>query len=188
MTESDLDAWVAMIDGRFTAARDEWFKQAEQSDTNAPFALPRAARASLLARDASGAREAIARLDALGVRGQVLDIERQAIGAGIDGLDGRTKDAIAGFRAAMAAWREGGVLWDEAWTAWCALAVLGADHPEVATMGREARGILVKLGAKAVIAHFDALLGDSAGADDGGVGTPDAAPAATRDAEVPEPA
>ena len=110
------------------------------SDTNAPFALPRAGRASLLARDASGAREAIARLDATGVRGQVLDIERQGIGAGIDGLDGRTKDAIAGFRAAMAAWREGGVLWDEAWTAWCALAVLGTDHPEVVTMGREGAG------------------------------------------------
>ena len=120
MTEEDLDAWVAMLDGRFAAARDAWFKQAEISDTNAPFALPRAGRASLLARDASGAREAIARLDATGVRGQVLDIERQAIGAGIDGLDGRTKDAIAGFRASMAAWREGGVLWDEAWTAWCA--------------------------------------------------------------------
>ncbi len=136
----------------------------------------------------SGAREAIARLDALGVRGQVLDIERQAIGAGIDALDGRTKDAIAGFRAAMAAWRDGGVLWDEAWTAWCALAVLGADHPEVVTMGREGRGILVKLGATAVIAHFDRLLGDSAGADDDGVDTADATPASTRDAEVAEPA
>ena len=83
------------------------------------------------------------------------------IGAGIDGLDGRTKDAIAGFRAAMAAWRDGGVLWDEAWTAWCALAVLGTDHPEVVTMGREGRAILVKLRANAVIAHFDRLLGDA---------------------------
>ena len=185
MTAADLDAWVAMLDGRFAAARDEWFKQAEQSDTNAPFALPRAARASLLGRDASGAREAIARLDALGVRGQVLEIERQAIGAGIDGLDGRTKESIAGFRAAMAAWRDGGVLWDEAWTAWCALAVLGTSHPEIVTLGREGRAILVKLGANAVIAHFDRLLGDATdGAGDDGV----ASPAPTRAAEVGEPA
>ncbi len=176
-TASDLDAWVAMVEGRYPAARDDWFKQAEQSDTNAPFALPRAARAALLARDAAGAREAIARLDAMGVRGQVLDIERQAIGAGIDALEGRTTEAIAGFRAAMAAWRDGGVLWDEAWTAWCALETLGSDQAEVRKIGWRGREIAVELGAAPVVAHLDALLGESSGPDahEGGAATAGAA-------------
>ena len=44
-------------------------------------------------------------------------------------------------------------------------------------MGREGRAILVKLGAKAVIAHFDRLLGDAAGAGDDGVDDRGATPA-----------
>jgi hypothetical protein len=55
-------------------------------------------------------------------------------------------------------------------------------------MGREGRGILVKLGAKGVIAHFDRLLGDAAGGGDDGDGDADATPVSTRDAEVAEPA
>ena len=68
------------------------------------------------------------------------------------------------------------------------LAVLGTDHPEVVTMGREGRGILVKLGAKAVITHFDTLLGDAAGGGDEDGREADASPVSTEGASVAEPA
>jgi len=88
----------------------------------------------------------------------------------------------------MASWREGGVLWDEAWTAWCALATLGADHAEIRKIGRRGREIAVELGAAPVVAHFDAWLGAAAGTGDDGVDDAGVTAAPTRDAEVGEPA
>ena len=55
-------------------------------------------------------------------------------------------------------------------------------------MGREGRAILVKLGANAVIAHFDRLLGDAAAGSGDDEHEHDASAAPTHAAEVAEPA
>ncbi len=100
---ADMEAWVALADGAFAKARDAWLTQAEASDTNAPFALPRAGKSAVLAGDAAGARDALDRLTLNGTRGRVIDIERLTIEAGIAAIDGRTSEAVSAFRVALAA-------------------------------------------------------------------------------------
>ena len=86
------------------------------SALNAPYVLPRAAGMALLARDATHARLALERMVATGAHGRAIDMDRTAIRAGLAALDGSTQEAIAGFRAAIAGWRDLGLPWDEAMT------------------------------------------------------------------------
>ena len=79
----DLRGWSALAGGDFAAARDAWLRQGDGSDTNAPFAYPRAGMAALLAHDAAGALDALERLTLNGTRGRVIDVERTTIDAGI---------------------------------------------------------------------------------------------------------
>ena len=86
------------------------------SAVNAPYVLPRAAGMALLARDAAHARLARERMVATGAHGRAIDMDLAAVRAGLAALDGSTQEAIAGFRAAIAGWRDLGLPWDEAMT------------------------------------------------------------------------
>ena len=180
--------WVAMIDGRFAAARDEWFKQAEASHTT-----PRSRF-----RERPGRRSSVATPPghAKPSRGwtppaSAARSSRSSARASARGSTASTAIRRVDRRLPRARWPRGAtldVLWDEAWTAWCALAVLGTDDPEVVTMGREGSGHPVKLRANAVIAHFDRLLGDAIGDDEQDDRERATAPVASEAAEVVEPA
>ena len=163
-TASDLDGWVALSAGAFAQARDAWLTQAADSDTNAPFALPRAGKSALLARDAAGARETLDLLTLNGTRGLVLDVERVTIEAGIAAIEGRTGEAVAGYRLALGRWAEMGLPWDQAWAAWTAVVVLGPTVPEARAWGAASRPILEQLGARPLLALLDDALRDPDGA------------------------
>ena len=169
----DLQAWVSLAEGRDAAARDGWMRQAAASDTNAPFALPRAGKAAILAGDATGAREALDNLTLNGTRGRVIDIERETIEAGVAALEGRTDDAVARYRAALATWGEMGLPWDQAWAAWTAVASLGTEVPEARAWGAAARSILAQLGAAPLVGRLDEALGadDPGSSPKGALGT-----------------
>jgi hypothetical protein len=156
-------------------------RQAAASDTNAPFALPRAGKAAILAGDATGAREALDSLTLNGTRGRVIDIERETIEAGIAALEGRTDDAVARYRAALSTWGEMRLPWDQAWAAWAAVASLGTDVPEARAWGAAARSILAQLGAAPLVERLDVALGG----DDVG-SSPKSALASTQHGEVSE--
>ena len=181
-TAGDIRAWAALAEGRFEAARDGWMAQAAASDTNAPFALPRAARVAVMAGDAAGAREALDLLTLNGTRGHVIDVERLTIAAGIAAIEGQTEDALTGFHAAISEWHEMGLPWDQAWTAWSAVELLGPSIPQVRAWGVATRAIFEQLGAVALLARLDAALGDAPGPATASPVT------AETEAEVAEPA
>ena len=112
----DLRGWIAFAEGRFKEASEAWLEMASMSALNAPYVLPRAAHAAILAGDRASATQALDRLDATGAHGRALEVDRTAIRAGLAALDGATAEAVAGYRAALAGWRELGLPWDEAIT------------------------------------------------------------------------
>ena len=86
--------------------------------------------------------DALDRLTVNGTRGRVLDVERTTIEAGIAALEGRTAEAVAGYRAALAAWAEMDLPWDQAWAAWSAVLALGTVGARGTGVGRRDAGDL----------------------------------------------
>ena len=128
----DLAGLQAFGQGRWADAATAWLPTVELSDFNAPYVLPRIAVAAVLARDATGARAALDRLDQLGTRGRAVDADRATVRAGIAALEGDRPAALAGYRTGLAAYRDLGLPWDEALLGLQAGVTLGAAEPEVA--------------------------------------------------------
>ena len=154
----DVQGWNAFADGRFADAAKHWLANAEMSALNAPYLLPRVAHAALLAQDPSTARLALDRLVQTGAHGRAVDVDRMAIAAGLAALDGERSEAIAGYRAAIAGWRDLGLPWDEAVTSIGFVRFLGPDEPEARAAADAARTILERLGAAKVLAILDASI------------------------------
>ncbi len=154
----DMRAWGALANGRFAEAADGWLEMATLSALNAPYVLPRAAEAALLGRDAAVARSALDRMIATGAHGRAIDVDRTAIRAGLAALDGSTQEAVAGFRAAIAGWRDLGLPWDEAMTSILFVRLVGSGSAEARVAADAARTILEGLGARRVLEILDASL------------------------------
>ncbi len=168
----DMRAWVAFAYGRFAEASRAWLEMAEMSSLNAPYVLPRAAHAALLARDPASASLALDRLVATGAHGRALDLDRTAIRAGLAVLEGRLADAMAGYRAAIAGWKDLGLPWDEALTSIEFVRLVGVGEPEARAASESARVILEGLGAVRALEILDASMGrsDDRGGSAGAVG------------------
>ncbi len=121
-------------------------------------ALVPAARLSLLIGDLDEARRDLAAAEAIpGMFGRAIQAEFGALRAGIAALEGRTADAINGYRAALRAWRDLGLPWDEALTGLVMAAVLDATDPEVVQAIEASRRIFDELGATPFRASLDEL-------------------------------
>ena len=87
----DLRGWIAFAEGRFKEASEAWLVMANMSALNAPYVLPRAAYAAMLAGDRAtrdaGARAARCHRSAR----SCLEVDRTAIRAGLAALDGRDR-------------------------------------------------------------------------------------------------
>ena len=152
----DLRGWRAYSDGRFADAAAWWLENAERSRLNAPYLLPRVAHSALLAGDPATARLALDRLAETGAHGPALDADRMAIEAGLAALEGRDGDAISGYRAAIAGWRDLGLPWDEALTSIEFVRFVGPSEPDAQAAADAARVILERLGAARVVAILEA--------------------------------
>ena len=153
----DLLGLQAFSQGRWADAARGWLPGVDESDFIAPYTLPRVAVASVLAGDAAGAGAALDRLDSLGARGRAVDADRTTVGAGIAALEGDRPAALTGFRSALAAFRELGLVWDEALLGLQAGVTLGPDDPEVADWLAAGRDILVRLGALSLVEQADRI-------------------------------
>ena len=180
MDDSDLVAGVldgrgvlAHRDGRWVDAGRAWASIAEVSDLNAPYALPRAARAFVVGRDGAAAEAALDRLAALGARGRAIEGDRATIRAGLAALGGDRESAVAGYRTAIAAFRDLGLVWDEANLGLEATVLLSAADPEIGSWADTSRETFVRIGAGSL-----AALLDTTRASEGGT----AAPLASADA------
>ena len=151
----DTLGWAAFADGRFADAAAAWLEIADMSALNAPYTLPRTAHAALLAGDPALARRALERLTRTAAQGKAIDVDRTAIGAGLAALEGRRGEAVAGYRAAIAGWRDLGLPWDEAVTSIEFVRFLGPDEPEAAAAAEAARTILERLEAVRILAILD---------------------------------
>ena len=155
----DLEAWAALADGRFADAHRHWMTVAATSTLNAPFSLPKAAQMAVLAGDADAAAAALTQLLGTAAHGRAVDIDRTSIRAGLAALAGRRDDAVAGYRSALAGWREMGLPWDEMLTSLAFVTRVGGDEPEARAAATSAREIAERLGARRILALLDQAMG-----------------------------
>jgi len=151
----DIRGAMAMAEGRFTDAARAWIRNAERSDLNAPYALPKAGVAAALGRDAALAQEILDRLGTAGGRGRALETDRMMIRTAIMALNGATDEAMAGFRIVWTRFGDLGLPWDQALMALIAATTVGPEDPDVAGWLGEARTVFERLRAKPLLAMAD---------------------------------
>ncbi len=173
-------AWAAFSAGRFGEARTEGLRAAETTSYFHPLSVPLAARASLWAGDAAGAREAMDVLGRTMYRGHALALDKAAVRAGILALEGRPAEALVLYRETLGGWRALKLAWDEALTVVDMVAFLGPDEPEVRSAAEAARLTLARLGAQPYLERLEAALAGSAG-------RPNTPTAAAKPRTVPAP-
>jgi tetratricopeptide (TPR) repeat protein len=147
-TGYDLRGLSASLKGDWRPAVEGSQRVIEISPLNAQYALPRLGQVAVMAADATTARHALQQIADLGVRGRAVSADVQAIQAGIAALEGDSLAAQAGFRAAIAAWRELGLEIDEAMTTLAAATYLDPADPEVAGWVDAARATFAKVRAR----------------------------------------
>jgi class 3 adenylate cyclase/tetratricopeptide (TPR) repeat protein len=155
---SDLRAVRAVIERRYGDAVVHWIANADASPLNAPYALPKAGLAAIVAGDAAAAGMVLDRLASIGARGKALETDIAAIRAGLAALAGDRATALTGYRAVRTAFRELGLPWDEALTGIVAGARLGTAEPEVHGWVEEAASTFRGLRARPFVEMAERLL------------------------------
>ena len=124
--------------------------------TYGSLAYAMAGHAALWRHDAAGARAALRDLEGMQLRGRLLDAMRQTLEAGIAALSGRTPEATAAFADAARRYRELAVPLALGLSDLDAVATLGADTPAGLAAADDARDVLTRLGATALLDRLDA--------------------------------
>lgn len=150
--------FVGYVVGRFDVGRREILRFAEIIASGTSEAALLAARCDILAGDAELARSDFAIDTATTRHGRFIDADRTAIRAGIAALEGRTAEALAGYREALAVWRDLGLVWDEALCGIDMATVLDPSDPEVIAAADIARTTLVRLRATPFLDRLEAAL------------------------------
>ena len=150
----DLRTDAALAAGRLEEARR--FAIASYTRVDAPdsVARSRAGRVSVWLEDPEATRSILA--EYAEVPGQVARVNEIELAAGLAALEGRTRDAVMGYRDAAARWRELGVRFDLAMCDLTMVRALGTGVPEAREAAAEAREIFTMLGATALLALLDA--------------------------------
>ncbi|MFN2417611.1 MAG: AAA family ATPase [Candidatus Limnocylindria bacterium] len=162
--------------GRLQEARLEAESQAQSDTLNATTFLTLGGHAAVWDGDLESLKRVYRGLVELGGRGPLVAAQRRAMQAGIDGLEGRRTDALAGFRQAIREFDEIGAVLDGVFTAIDMAAALGSSEPEVRTHIDRARATLEGLRAKALLDRLDAAVrrpvGDASGVSASTAGSP----------------
>ncbi len=151
-------AEMALASGSLAEAREagEWV--ASHDLLNASAMLIAAAHAAAWERDAVALARIKESYEALVISPRALAAHRVAIGAAVDALGGRRREALAGFRQAASEFEQIGVRVDRALNAIDMAATLGADEPDVQAEVDIARTVLEGLGARPYLARLDEAL------------------------------
>lgn len=146
-----------MLEHRLADAYQAALRAVETWSTYANIVLPVAGRAALWSVNVDGAREALLRLDEFPWGGGWTEGNRTWARAGLDALEGRTEEAVAGFRAAIAAYRQLELHWPEARAILDAIKLLPTEL-EVRDWAPDARAIFERLKARPYLAMLDEAL------------------------------
>jgi hypothetical protein len=130
-----------------------------------PYVTAFAGRAAILGGDVERASSALAVVESIGSSG-AFGADAAMLRAGIDALEGRRAEALAGYRTALSRYRDLGLRFDEALTATEIVAVLGPDDPDVVALAAGTAATLRDLRASPILARLEGLLGGTV------VGTP----------------
>ena len=159
---ADPKANAALANGDYAAARDQFHAVAEGDPGYGIEYFYRAARGSLLAHDVSDAKALTRELEETGAFGPVAEARLATMRAGIAALEGRTKEAQALYREALAGWRATHSVWDEALTGIDMALLLDAAEPEVVEVAASTREILERLRARPYLERLEAALSQTA--------------------------
>jgi class 3 adenylate cyclase/tetratricopeptide (TPR) repeat protein len=165
ITVLDATGNAGLADGRLQDARGAWRELARLEPSQASEFMYRAARAALWNLDRQTALTDLRAVDDTGIHGRVVEIRRLTIRAGLEALDGRVVEALAGYRDALRGWRELRIPWDEALTSIDMATLLDPAHPEVQAAGESGREILSRLRASPFLARLTTALGVSGSRD-----------------------
>jgi class 3 adenylate cyclase/tetratricopeptide (TPR) repeat protein len=172
--------WLAFAGGRPDAAHTEASEVASISALNAPPAYLVATRAALTLRDSGRARAALEGLEATGVRGPALAMQREAMEAGLAALEGRRGEAISGFRDTARRLSEVGMVLDVALNGLLSVQLLGRDDADARILAGEARETFLRLGARPFIEQLDEAPAGTDGREPGSVPVSEKVSAAPR--------
>ncbi|HEY5520564.1 MAG TPA: adenylate/guanylate cyclase domain-containing protein [Candidatus Limnocylindrales bacterium] len=154
----DTKANVAQANINFAEAQKHWLEVAREWPSQAPASYYQAGRAALWSGDLDALRSDRDGLDAMGFHGPVVDARRTTMNAGVAALEGRARDALAGYLDALAAWRDLRIVWEEALTGLDMVTVLDSSLPQVRPVIDSTRVILARLGARPYLARLDSVL------------------------------
>jgi hypothetical protein len=166
----DPEAWMALARGDLDGARDAWQRMMDLVGSSIPYASSAAARAALWLRDGASAESLLARLDAMGVHGAVVETRRETIKAGLAALAGEMDESAAAFTSAVKHWRDLGLDWYAALTATDAAILIGPARPEVITLAAWAGALMDRVGALPFRARLDEAMGHAGSVDAPGTG------------------
>jgi class 3 adenylate cyclase/tetratricopeptide (TPR) repeat protein len=153
----DAEANAALAEGRLDVARDAW-RRSTVTASYAPLMYYQAARPSLWLGELKEMKRDADDLDATGFHGRVVEARRATLRPGMAALEGRTSEAIAGYRDAVRTWHDLGMTWDEALTGIDMITVLDPTDPQVRVVAQSTREILDRLGARPFLERLDAAM------------------------------
>ena len=153
----DAETHTALAEGRLEAAHDLALESASLMAWLAPTSYLIAARTALWRREVAQAADALARLEAA-THGPAITAGRAEIDAGLLALDGPRPQALSRYREVLQAWRDLGLVWDEAITAIDMAVLLGPNEPDVIAAARVAESTFERLGAKPFLVRLRAAM------------------------------
>jgi class 3 adenylate cyclase/tetratricopeptide (TPR) repeat protein len=158
VTIEESNAAVSFAAGRYEQARANCHRYGQLFAQARNEAYLQAARNAVLASDAEGVRDDLAVVESLARRGRVVEADATTVRAGLAALDGRSREALDGYREALRTWRDLGTVWDEALCGLQMAILIGPHEPEVKAAAERAREIFVRLKAQPFLERLDAAI------------------------------
>jgi len=149
----------ALFAGDYARSAEEAVIASEMDPQLGAIYLSLAMRPALWRRDLGRARSIAARLDADPAAGAGIAASRIAARAGIAALDGRTNDAIVGFRDALDRHTARGAAINVARHGLDFVLLVGPEQPAAREAAVEARAIFERVGARPYLAKLDEAMG-----------------------------
>ncbi len=144
-------AWIAGLRGDHATAYEVAVRLAAADELNAPYLYERAARSALWLGDAVRARSAVADVAGLGYRGRANAAGLAVLQAGLAALEGRTGDAAAGYREALAKQRDLACDGDRIFALLDVVRLLGTASQDGRDATAELRPLLDRTGARSLL-------------------------------------
>ena len=160
-----MEGETELISGDVDAAWASAMKAVDLKLQNPEIPLFLATRAAIWSRSLDRARRANGLIAELPLTGAYTEGMRAHSAAAVAALEGRTTDAIAGFRDVDARMRKLGQLFEAARYAVDAIVLL-PNQPDIRALVEQSRPLMVELRARPYLERLDAAIGDAAASRD----------------------